>query len=113
MIKATIISDKSEIFLLVGDPTKSTVYSTCPVYQIDRLTHTRLQTDRSSARLGLLGLLTTLFMLEKLENELEGGTFGTCPKMCSLARVTLPRTREGGGQKLDRLANICFALRDC
>lgn len=101
MIKATIISDKSEIFLFLGTPPSH------------RLTHTRPQADRPSARLGLLGLLTTLFLLEKLENELEGGTFGTCPKMCRLAKVTLPPTREGGGQKLDRLANICFALRDC
>lgn len=44
----------------------SMVYSACPIYQIDRLNHSRLQTDRSNARVGLIRLLTTLITSQSI-----------------------------------------------
>lgn len=38
----------------------STVYSTCPVYQTDRLNRTRVQTDKQKARVRLVGLFTNI-----------------------------------------------------
>lgn len=59
VIKTTQISNKREEFTLpdffwLGTP-RSTRHAV-----FDRLNHTRLQTDRPKAHVGLVGLLTTL-----------------------------------------------------
>lgn len=66
VIRTTHISNQNEIdpsrlWFWLGTPLRRrSRHSTCPVYQTDRLNHTRLQTERPKARLGVVGILNTL-----------------------------------------------------